>query len=124
MGVKSTAFSAKSRIALALGLCLLSVAFAVEAKTAWFGPASGPGSEVAAAKAWPADLPRVIEHGVTIPQAVPTLISFALMAALSSLRSYGNILSPRRESAPGPANSSPAAFLSPQFFFRPPPITA
>jgi hypothetical protein len=124
MHVKPVSFGARFRRALALGLCLLAIVFAVEAKTAWFGPAGGPGSEVAAAKALPADLPRVIEHGVTIPQAVPPLISFAQMAALSPLLSSGSILSPRRESAPGPASPSLAAFLSPQFFFRPPPITA
>lgn len=124
MHVKPVSFGARSRRALALGLCLLAIVFAVEAKTAWFGPASGPGSEVAAAKAWPADLPRLIEHGVPVPSAVPPLISFALLAAFRPLRSIGNTLSPRRESAPGPASLCLAAFLSPQFFFRPPPITA
>jgi hypothetical protein len=124
MRVKRVAFGASSRRTFALGLCLLAVVFAVEAKTAWFGPASGPGSEVRAAKAWPADLPRVIEHGVPVPKAVPPLISFALLAALSPRRSAGNTLSPRRESAPGLASPSLAAFLSPQFFFRPPPVIA
>lgn len=57
-----TASPRLARLLLASSLCLLALAFAVEAKIAWFGPAVGPGSELRAAKALPSDLLRIVER--------------------------------------------------------------
>jgi hypothetical protein len=117
----SIAFKARYRIVLASWLCLLVIAFAVEAKTAWFGPVRGIGSEVRAAKAQPADLPRIIEHGVVVPVSLHPVVPIANMAALLPERLTARILRP--QSTPLsclPAVSGSACF-SPQFFFRPPP---
>ncbi len=113
-------FRATRRVMFALGLCLLAVVFAVEAKTAWFGPANGPGYDVRAAKAWPADLPRLIDHGVPVANSVPPPLSFAVLAVLKP-RSFAGKVYPSQDK-PGPAGSLSAARLSPQYYFRPPPF--
>jgi hypothetical protein len=110
---------ATRRVTFALGLCLLAVVFAVEAKTAWFGPANGPGSDVRAAKARPSDLPQVIDDGVQVPNPVPPVLSFAVLAALDTGRFAGKTHSAQDEL--GPAGALPAIRLSPQLYFRPPP---
>jgi hypothetical protein len=99
----------------------LAIVFAVEAKTAWFESHVGPGSEVRAAKARPADLPCVIEHGVLVPAAVPPLISFALLAGLTVERPSSGVPDSRDASTAAYADISLAAFFSPPVFFRPPP---
>jgi hypothetical protein len=119
MSADRAALRVTRRVALALVLCLLTVAFAVEAKTAWFGPANGPGIAVSAAKARPADLPRVIDHGVPVPSPVPPTVSFDAPSLLL-LPLFNGILRPAQDDA------SLAAFrletrFSPQSYFRPPP---
>lgn len=108
---------------VACWLCMLALVFAIEAKTAWYGPVAGPGSAVSSAKALPADLPQVVLHGVPVPNpvspALPFLILAGLVLALSSGFNFGKshigtgreMLSPTRWS-----------FFSPELFFRPPPI--
>ncbi|HTW62225.1 MAG TPA: hypothetical protein VMD55_10500 [Terracidiphilus sp.] len=119
MVVNPAAFRSTRRITFALGLCLLALVFAVEAKTAWYGPAKGPEFDVRAAKARPADLPQVIDHGVPVPNPVPPLLSFAVLAVLKTGPFAGQIRpSPDQVS---PAGGLPAARLSPQLYFRPPP---
>jgi hypothetical protein len=106
---------------LALGLCLLAVLFALEAKIAWYCPANGPNGNIQSQKARPADLPAVVAHGVsTLPLAtLPlALIFFASVAAIACAES--NFL-------PGvsvnfnhlPVSAKP--YFSPALFFRPPP---
>jgi hypothetical protein len=112
-------FRATRRVTLALGLCLLAVIFALEAKTAWYGPANGPGIDVRAAKARPADLPQVIDDGVPVPISVPPLLSFAVLAVLKTGRFAGKTHS--AEDGLLPIGALPADRLSPQFYLRPPP---
>lgn len=116
---KSTACIPRSRVTFALGLCLLAVAFAVEAKTAWFGPLTGPGSDVQAAKALPADMPRVIEHGVPTPDPVHPAIPFALIATLAAR--WPSVAPARKEVSRKAPPVSLAAYFFPFIFFRPPP---
>lgn len=119
MDASPAAFRATRRVTLALGLCLLAFVFAVEAKTAWYGPPNGPGVVVQAAKAWPADLLRVIDHGVSVSSSVPQLLSFAVLAALKPERSASNLRVPRNESGAGTVQAS---HLTLPHYFRPPPI--
>ena len=108
------------RTALTCGLCLLAFAFAVEAKTAWYGPVVGPGSAVRASKAMPADAPRVIDHGIPMPDPIHPQIPFALLAACAIL-SLAAEAPMGREGAHMRFRLALAAF-SPQVFFRPPPV--
>jgi hypothetical protein len=106
---------------LAGWLCMLALVFAFEAKTAWFGPAAGPGSAIGAAKALPADLPQIVLDGVPAPDpmraALPFLIFGAFVAALAA-RSDFRMARRANRGAPSPAS---AHFFFPQLFFRPPP---
>jgi hypothetical protein len=113
-------YGATRRVTFALGLCLLAVVFALEAKTAWFGPVNGPGFDVRAAKAWPADLPRLIDHGVPAANPVPPLLSFAVLAVLRPGPFAGKVY--LSQDHPGPVGSLNAARFSPQVYFRPPPF--
>lgn len=102
-------------------LCVLAIAFALEAKTAWYGPAVGPGSSVVRfAKALPIDAPRVVRHGIPAPDPLHPQFPVAFVALLFALP----ILA---DSLPGRANTLPLGrvaaiqHLSPPVFFRPPP---
>lgn len=109
------------RNTLASVLCLLAVLFALEAKTAWYGPANGPGSEVRSQKARPADLPALVAHGdstqapSTLPMALVLLACFPVMVWMeaNSLRGIGLDFNSIPVSA--------APYFSPSLFFRPPP---
>jgi hypothetical protein len=122
MSGNSAALAARCRVALACGLCLLAVVFAVEAKTAWFGPAVGPGSAVRAAKALPADMPRVIEHGVPVPDPIHPHIPFAMLRAFCATPLSGADVPAQEWFAHRYVPVSLAAYFSPQIFFRPPPV--
>ncbi|HUA93844.1 MAG TPA: hypothetical protein VL991_14820 [Terracidiphilus sp.] len=110
----------KLRVALAVGLCLLAIAFAVEAKTAWFGPLTGPGSDVQAAKALPADMPRLIEHGIPVPDPVHPAIPFALITTVAIASPFAAPAA--NEALDNDAPVSLAAYFFPSVFFRPPPF--
>ena len=69
---------------LAFGLCLLAFLFAVEAKTAWYGPAEGLGSSVRAAKALPVAAPEVVEHGVPTPDPAHPDLAFAPLSPVAA----------------------------------------
>jgi hypothetical protein len=120
----SAATQARYRRTLVFWLCLLAVAFAVEAKTAWYGPMQGPGCAVRAAKALPADLPRVVEHGVAAPDPAHPPVSITVLAALKPERSAARILSPSNALLPSCASVVRSACFSPHFFFRPPPVNS
>jgi hypothetical protein len=120
MSGKSAASPAPYRIALACGLCLLAVIFSLEAKTAWYGPAAGLGSDVRAAKALPADMVRVVEHGVPVPDPIHPGLAFAVLTAVLAIRltdvpAFGELVH-------HPPPVARAAFFSPFLFFRPPPV--
>ena len=110
------------RTALALGLCLLSFGFAVEAKTAWYSAAGGSGSEIASAKARPADLPEVVVHGIPAPDPVHPQVFFVFLAELTAASLWkANVLSGRKFVQSDLAISS-VAYFSSNLFFRPPPV--
>lgn len=114
----SAASLAFRRTPLAIGLCLLAFLFAVEAKTARYGPVVGTGSDVRAAKALPADSTKLVEQGVTAPDPTYFRIAFAALAAACLLAAVvpaaSNLFSNR------PPVFAAASF-SPPAFVRPPP---
>lgn len=109
------------RNTLALGLCLLAALFALEAKTAWYGPANGPSSDIQSQKALPADLPALVSHGFS------TLPPFTFPRALIFVVSVAVIAWTNAHFLPGadvdfnhiPVSAAP--YFSPRLFFRPPP---
>lgn len=121
MSRNAAAIKLMVRTALTCVLCVLAIAFALEAKAAWYGPASGPGSDVRAAKAMPASLPRVVEHGFPATGSVHPQVLFALLSAPLPACLISFNLSARRQPRTDFARVSSAAFFSPQFLFRPPP---
>lgn len=109
------------RVPLAFGLCLLAFFFAVEAKTAWYGPVAGEGSNIRAAKALPVVTPEVVEHGVPTPDPAHPRLAFAALPAVAPTWHSG-----AREPLGGGIvrNHFPlvtAVYFSPSNFYRPPP---
>ncbi|HVU47125.1 MAG TPA: hypothetical protein VHD85_13425 [Terracidiphilus sp.] len=107
------------RAALSCGLCLLAFLFAVEAKTAWYGPVTALGSSVQASKAMPADTPRVINHGIPVPDPIHPQIAFALLPALTLI--WNSTDRPRLPRASRTRLRTVLAVLPPHLFLRPPP---
>jgi hypothetical protein len=108
------------RNTLALSMCLLAVLFALEAKTAWFGPPTGPGRDIQSQKARPADLPAVVSHGIsTHPPATlpPALVFLASVAAIAGTNTFVS----RIDVDFNHLAVSAAPYLFPGLFFRPPP---
>jgi hypothetical protein len=108
------------RAAVTCGLCVLAFAFFTEAKSAWYSPASSPGFNVISAKAMPADTPKIIEHGIPVPDPIHPQVPFALLAALITMWA-AFCLPILWETTRHRLRFSLLAF-SPQVFFRPPPI--
>jgi hypothetical protein len=109
------------RTFLASALCLLAFLFAVEAKTAWYGPAGGAASSISAAKALPASTPKLVQHGLSAshPSSAQTQLALIVVASASwiaafAARAHGMIL---RHDLP----SFNATWFSPACFLRPPP---
>ena len=107
---------------VACWLCMLALAFAFEAKTAWYGPPAGPGSAVSSAKALPADLPQVVSHGVPVPNPVSPALPFLLLAGFALVLSAGLDSRMTRRVVRVALTPASRSFFSPQLFFRPPPI--
>jgi hypothetical protein len=104
---------------LAVGLCLLAVLFALEAKTAWYGPTRGPNGDIQSQKARPVDLPAVVSHGVsTVPPFTLALVSLTYVAAIAW--TDANFL-PGVEVDFNHIPVSAASYFSSGLFFRPPP---
>lgn len=82
------------RAPLAFGLCLLAILFAIEAKTAWYGPTVGLGSDIRAAKALPEGMPRLVEHGVSVLGLAYARVAFAYLLQAQA-RGFLSQLSPR-----------------------------
>lgn len=110
------------RTALAVGLCLLAFGFAMEAKLAWFNPAGGSGSEIAAAKARPADLPEVVAHGVPATDPVHPGECFVFLTALTAAFLWNADALPGRNFSRSDFAVSSASYFSSNLFFRPPPV--
>lgn len=109
------------RNTLALGLCLLAMLFALEAKTAWYGPANGPRSDIQSEKARPADLPAVVTHGVsTLPLATfPLALVFLSSVAAIAWTGADFLSGIDVDFSHVPVSAAP--YFSPGLFFRPPP---
>lgn len=108
------------RATLAIALAVLAVLFAVEAKTAWYGP-FGAGGDVQSAKAFPADTPKILLHGTSLPNPLSShnlLFPVVALIAVSvcAARAQWQSLDLRHTSV------IDAAFFSPLFLFRPPPV--
>lgn len=116
------ASQAVRRTVLALGLCLLAVGFAMEAKLALFDRSGGSESDIAAAKARPADLPEIEACGVPAPNPVHPKILFAFLGALTGAFSWTVDRLPGRKVVHNHRSVSSAAYFSPNLFFRPPPV--
>lgn len=115
------AFPRTKRTAIALLLCVLAFAFAMEAKLACYGPSRGSDNELHAAKACPADAPDLLAQGIQAlaPVHSPALIVlfaafvfFSLpSAAWLRMRALAALHSPRFASR----------YFFHHLFFRPPP---
>lgn len=109
------------RAPLAFALCLLAFLFAVEAKTAMYGPEYGLGSDVRAAKAMPAVTPELVGHHTPTPGPLHPHTAFTdLSHATASIAQPTHLPHPTRVLRSQLPLFS-AVFLSPQHFFRPPP---
>jgi hypothetical protein len=63
-------FDQRLRLYLVGGvLCLLATAFAIEAKLAWYSPASSLAAQIGATKLQPADAPKLIAQALSAPLA-------------------------------------------------------
>jgi hypothetical protein len=97
--------------------------FGFEAKTAWYFPATGPGSEVSAAKALPVGLPELVDHGVPAPDPSNPSIEFTILP-----KSMVAWLPRVKVPALGEVQRTDiplflTAYESPSIFFRPPPVS-
>lgn len=121
MFFNSAVFRTVGRVLLAGTLCVLAVAFAMEAKMSWYGPAAGLKSEITDAKAMPADVPRLVAHGVAAPVPAAPQIHFFIpfVLILATWRCTG--LFPQLPMASIPFEDVRHSFFSPLLFFRPPP---
>ena len=110
------------RTPLAICLCLLAILFALEAKTAWYGPADGPGSDISAAKALPVGSPELVDHGVPTPDPAHPRVEFPTFP-VSTVASLLRI----KVSSLGEIQRNHLFFfatcISPPIFFRPPPVS-
>jgi hypothetical protein len=109
------------RILLASTLCVLAVAFAMEAKMAWYGPAAGLKSEITDAKAMPADMPRLVGHGLVAPVPAAPQIHFLIPAILMAAAFFRAGFARPLSIAPLALENARHFFFSPFHFYRPPP---
>jgi hypothetical protein len=109
------------RTTLAMGLCLLAVLFALEAKTAWYGPTSGPNSDIQSQKARPADLPAVVSYGVSALAPVTSPLALIFLASAAAIARTDAVFLPGVDVEFKPIPVSAAQYFSPGLFFRPPP---
>ena len=107
--------------AIVVGLCLLAVLFAVEAKLAWYSPVGGPSSDVRSAKAFRPDMPEVVQRSVSSPDSAHPLIAFALLATFGIASAIHIDLLLDRNRDCNPQQTYLAAFSATNLFFRPPP---
>jgi len=117
----SSASPAMSRLLLAAMLSLLALAFAMEAKVAWFQPMGGRCSDIQSAKALPISNPKLVTHGLPAPDRACAELAVVLISCLAIFRP---VLSETRfQLVPVRSGSrvSAADFFSPPLFLRPPP---
>lgn len=109
------------RAPLAFGLCLLAFLFALEAKTAWYGPAAGFGGNVRAAKAQPVTSPELVEHGVPAPDPAHPNATFVALPSMAFVLILCIPAQRRGEVYRKLSSIFPAAGFSFSNLFRPPP---
>jgi hypothetical protein len=108
------------RATLAIALALLAILFAVEAKTAWYGP-FGAGGDVQAAKALPADTAKIFTHRASAPNPLDShsfLFTIFALVAFFAVSLHDMSYRPVLRSRPSLLNP---AFTSPLVLYRPPP---
>ena len=92
------------RAPLAFGLCLLAFLFAIEAKTAWYGPAAGFTAVLfRAAKAQPVASPEVVDHGLPAPDPAHPHVTFALLPQIATVM-FCKVFSPAHSTKSCPAS--------------------
>lgn len=109
------------RNTLALGLCLLAFLFALEAKTAWYSPANGPGRDIQSQKAFPKELPVPVPHGISKIHQATFPIDLIFLASIVSLAWTNADFQPGVDAEFNRIPVSAAPYFSPGLFFRPPP---
>jgi len=110
-----------SRILLACSLCLLAFAFAMEAKVSLYEPATGPSKDIGAARALPADFPRLVDHGTLAAQPVIPEPLLEWIAAVITVPTAVSVVAEARQLARIPVSVRSRSHFIPQLFFRPPP---
>jgi len=109
------------RNTLALILCLLAVLFALEAKTAWYGPANGPRSDIQSQKALPADLPAAGHHGISAHQPATFPLALMFFEFVAAITWTGARFHPGIDIDFNYFPVSAASYFTPGLFYRPPP---
>jgi hypothetical protein len=117
----SAAFRYVRRSPFAFGLCLLAFLFAIEAKTAWYAPTAGLGSNISAAKALPADSPKLVEHGISSPDTAHSVIAFIAQVAILAAALISTSAAAIQANEPVRRQIFIDPSSSPATFFRPPP---
>lgn len=113
------AFPRTRRTAVALILCLLAFAFAMEAKLACYGPSHGLDNVVHAAKACPADTPDVLAQRIPVLSSTQAPV-FPLLFVVFALI-VRSATAPRLREIAAARGSVFAAYFFHPLFFRPPP---
>ncbi len=93
----------------------------MEAKMAWYGPAMGPTRDISAAKALPADIPNLVNHGAQVAIPFPPQSTFLWFAAYAAILTISSGISEFRQLARIPLPIPNRQHFSPLLFFRPPP---
>lgn len=104
---------------LGLVLCVLAALFSIEAKVAWYAPASSPATQISASKLQQADAPRLVAHALSSSDnPVPHFPEIANVLAFIGVAEEPGL---EWRSADTHWESLPLANLAPNISFRPPP---
>ena len=116
--------AAMKRNTLALGLCLLAALFALEAKTACYGPLNRSEKDLRSEKALPADLPMLVSSGVpsVLGIALPLAIVFVPLAPAIVWKDADILPRMGVDCSRIPVSALP--YFSSGLFFRPPPASS
>lgn len=114
------------RVLFACSLCALAVAFALEAKMAWYGPPQGPVRDISSAKAMPADTPALAIQRIHVDHLAPTAPELKWLAAFSAVfLAAASVMAAgafeTRALAGNPSAVFSRPYFSPLHFYRPPP---
>jgi hypothetical protein len=93
----------------------------MEAKMAWYGPKSETTLEISAAKALPADFPRLVDHGTLAALPVVPVSQLVWVAIFVTMATAVSMVAAARQLARIPISIRSRSHFSPLLFFRPPP---